>query len=152
MPRVKWLNREVEAVVLARELPANRELLSAEFPNAEVRPAKFDAAREGDIAEFMAWAEVIPALREAERPLDGAMVEARPEAEALPRAADAPPKPRYPAEAEPDAATLPRAAAPPAALPKPCHCPSAIADLPKWTFVGGAAPGRLPKPPEREAL
>jgi hypothetical protein len=145
LPRLKWLNREVEPAVLPRELPLNREPVSAELPKAELRPAKFDAAREGDIAEFIAWAELIPVLREAERLLDDAMDEAG----ALPRAAAVPLKLRFPADAVPDAATLPRAAAAP---PKPCHCPSAVADLPKWTFVGGAAPGRPAKPPEREAL
>ena len=84
------------------------------------------------MAEFIAWAELMPELREAERLLEGAIAEARPEADALPRAAEVPLKPRYPGEAVPDAATLPRAAAaPPGAPPKPCHCPSAIADLPK---------------------
>jgi hypothetical protein len=132
LPRLKWLNREPEVAVLPREVLPNREPVSAELPKADVRPAKFDAARDGDMAEFIARAELIPALREAESPLDGAMAEERPEVDALPRAADVPPKPRYPAEPVPDAAMLPRAAAvPPAAPPKPCHCPSAIADLPK---------------------
>jgi hypothetical protein len=131
LPRVKWLKREVELAVLPREVLPNREPVSAELPKAEVRPAKFDAAREGDMAEFIAWAEFMPVPREAERLLEGAMAEERPEADALPRAPAVPPKPRFAAEAVPDAATLPRVAAPPAAPPKPCHCPSAIADLPK---------------------
>jgi hypothetical protein len=52
LPRVKWLNREVEPNVLdvlPREVLPKREVLSVELrkeelPKAEVRPAKFESA------------------------------------------------------------------------------------------------------------
>lgn len=102
MPRLKWLKREAENREPPNVVPPKRELgipapLKAELPNRDppntepLRAAKFDSARDGEIAEFS------PPL------VQGAPNERVPdknpsETEVPPRAAEVPPNERQPVE------------------------------------------------------
>lgn len=153
LPSVTWLNRELENPPRMAALP-NRESLKVELRKAEPRAAKFETARDEEIAEFIAWDE--PKADErvpAEKPLE---VVALPATE--PCAAAPAPNERQPVDIMRDPVAAPRVPGEPAnpripealvtraELPKLCQRPSATAGEPKCAFEREPAPERPAKP------